>query len=265
MLPIFVAGCYSASLLTTPEPTPVGKLRATAALAIQPAPPGTDWSNSNAVVPLVEGSVRMGVHDGIDVGVKAGPLYAELNAMLRLAQGERWILSAMPGIGAAWLWERPGEGLGHAGAWHALGTVNTSTRISSLRLPLLLGGRGLRDRVGFVFGPTAHVGYRDCRSITKFDPDVSERAPITTCLAADKGAFVGIGGHVGLQLSIGTFVKLMPELSILGLPIAPRAREVYIDERREKFSRHDVIVHFAFGVQLGRFVRNPRTSWLDDV
>ncbi len=265
VLTFFTAGCYSASLLTTPEPVPVRQVRGTQAIGAQPAPRGTDFADGNPLVPVPEGAVRTGVAEGIDVGLKLGPLSIEANSLIRLAQGESWILSAMPGLGAAWLWERPGEGWGHAGQWRALGSVDTATRVTTARLPVLLGWHGPRDRFGVVFGPTIHAGYRSCRNVTKYDPDVSARVAIHTCTPADEGAVVAWGGHFGFHVAIGTFVKVMPELGLLTVPIAPAARLVNGGETRTKLSRSDRVVHFAFGFQIGRFTRRTRPSWLDDL
>jgi hypothetical protein len=250
------------SLLSTPYPTPLGKVYVTPAIGIQ-TPPRRGGIVVAGGEPLVEGAVRMGVHERADVGLKVGPLYLETNSVVRLAGGSRWILSVMPGLSMTWLWEAPGESLGHAGSWHALGSVDTSTRVSALRLPLLFGWHGPRDRLGLLIGPTVHAGYRDCRNVVKSDPQVSSGAAIHTCIARDTGGFLGVGGHVGVQIALGTFVKLMPELGLLGLPMAPPAREVYIDEPRQKFSRGDLLIHFAMGVQLGRFVLHRELTRAD--
>jgi hypothetical protein len=250
---LLLAGCYSSSLLTTPDPTPVRKIRATPAVAFQRAPPGVD---AVGVIPFFEGGIRVGVHERVDVGVKAGPFYLELNSMLRLTRAGAWTLSIVPGLSNTWMWEGPGSNLGHARSSRVLGSTETATKVAAARLPLLLAWRGPRDRVSVVIGPTLHAGYRYCRTVSRSVlDDGGERVSVQTCVAADRGGWLGLGGHLSFPVSLGTFVRLIPELSILGIPVAPRAREVTAGEVRTNFSEGDVVTHFAFGVQLGRFLR----------
>jgi len=253
-----LAGCYSSSLLTTPEPTPVGKVHATTAVALQRAPPGAE---AEGIIPFLEGAVRVGLHERFDLGLKGGPLYVELNSMLRLWHTGTWTLSIMPAFGNTWMWEAPGSKLGHSQSSRLMGPHETATKVIAAKVPLLLAWRGPRDRVSFVFGPTLHAGYRYCRSVSRSTLDASgEQVSVETCVAADRGGWLAVGGHLSLPITLGTFVRLIPELSILGIPAAPRAREVAAGEVRTNFSEGDLVTHFAFGVQLGRFAPRARAA-----
>jgi hypothetical protein len=231
-------------------------VRAAFAMAYGRPPSGSDPE----AYPWPEASLRRGVHERADVGLKLAPFHVELNALVAVARGERTVLSVMPGLGFAWLWERPGSGLGHGGDRGMLGGFAEATRVTSFKLPVLVGWRGPRDRVGILLGPTIHGGFRGCRDRVRTAPDEQPGEPLRyvrvhTCAAADRGGFVGVGAHFGLQAALGTFVKLMPEFALLALPVAPRAREVAIDHVRDNFSRGDLLLQLGFAVQLGRFVR----------
>ena len=249
---LVLSGCYSASLLTSPEPTPRGALRFAPAVVARPGNRNLGM-NSDELSPGVEVSARYGLHDRFDLGMKVGLFHFDVNSLVLLARGDLWVLSAMPGAGTAWLWESmPVVGLGGGSSEQALDTVKTATHVSALKLPLLFGVHAPKDRVGLVIGPTVHVGYRYCRRITRTvetEPSFeSER--VQTCTAQDRGALVGAGGHLGVQISAGRHVKLMPEISLLKVVVAPKFREVVIDETRTAMSRGDVLFQFAFAVQI---------------
>lgn len=127
--------------------------------------------------------------------------------------------------------------------------------MAALKLPLLFGWEN--RYIGLMVGPTVHTGYRFCR-----DSAGSTSSPAGTtgpvCSGADKGAFLAVGGHFGLQVPLGSFVEIMPEVGVLGIPLAPEARVVGPDDVRASFSEGQIITHVALGVQLGRFVREPR-------
>ncbi len=252
-----LSGCYSTSLLTKPTPTPPGTRRATPAVVYRPPS-----SSSSAIekgddpTPGLEAALRVGVHERADIGIKVGFFHFDLNSLVLLHESRNWTVSAMPGVGIASIAESdplPGGSRSEV----ALDNMTTSTRIAALKLPLLVGMRDDADHWGLFMGPSVQVGYRYCRSsarevsalyVSPYDGTGTRR--VQTCTDADRGLFVGGGGHFGLQVYAGRRVTLLPEISMLKVFAGPKAREVVIDEVRTKLSRGDLEVQFALGVQI---------------
>ncbi len=101
------------------------------------------------------------------------------------------------------------------------------------------------------------MGYRYCRTIERevsslyvppYDGEGNRR--VQTCTGADRGSFVGGGGHFGLQIYAGRHVTLLPEIPVLKIFVGPEARQVVIDEVRTNLSRGDTLFQFAVGAQL---------------
>jgi hypothetical protein len=264
---LLLTGCYSTSLLTTPTPTPRGILRVTPSVALRaPPPPGTGMSPDESTTPDFEVAARLGLHERADLGIKAGLFHFDLNSLVLLARSEYVTFSALPGLGTAWMWEStPLVGIGGGSSEVALDTVETATRIAAFKLPLLVGLHDAKDRYGIFGGPGVQIGYRYCRSIARtvdaiyVDETPLETRRVQTCSGADRGAFVGVGAHLGIQFYAGRWLTLLPEVSLLKLVVAPRAREVVIDETRTNVSHGDLLLQVAFGVQVSVPTRRARS------
>lgn len=66
---LLLSGCYSASLLTTPEPTPRHALRIAPAIVARPGSRNLGMSHDEPM-PGFEASARYGIHDRFDLGIK---------------------------------------------------------------------------------------------------------------------------------------------------------------------------------------------------
>src|SRR5438132_1021471 len=91
-------GCASVSMLQTASALPEGQMRVAVSpqvLLAQPAGPG----ELTAQLPLLEVSLRYGLGNGTDVGVKAGYTGGAFEVKKELWHAEGVVLSAAPSAG----------------------------------------------------------------------------------------------------------------------------------------------------------------------
>jgi hypothetical protein len=139
------AGCYPVAELQTPRTTPAHRFMIAAAIA-------TPRDPSNAIVPTFDLSVRYGLSDRIDIGVRLRPAAFELGAKVQLLRD--WVeVSFAPSFLVA-----------QDAAWHINNNddiidPNDNVRVVAGRLSLYVGSS--EDARVSVFGaPTVDLGTR---------------------------------------------------------------------------------------------------------
>ena len=247
-----LSACYSASLLAGPEPAPEGTLRGGVGVGLMPYLKSHE--TNDRARPMLEAAVRYGVSPRADVGLKAGPIFTELNSLVALWQHERAVFSLLPSLHLSWLVEEPRVITIHMSRTPTpLEGFSKATRVTSFRLPMLIGVWNKSGHWGMVTGPTVHAGYRGCKR--QAPAEGAEDYP--TCIGLDKGSFVAAGAHFGLRISVGAFARIAPEVSFVRTVMGPEARVVRYDSARRYMSQGDMRLQFAFGVHVGDFFNSP--------
>ena len=174
-----LTSCASLSTMQTAGVVPEGEVR----WAIASTGTGGEGDTKPVADPNFEASVRYGVSENVDIGLKIDFLGAQIGAKYQFARGE---FDAAIGIEAGYQWVRNA------------GTDDPSSHVLQVQVPVLMEYH-FNPYVGLGFGP---------KVLGIFVPKTDERADIW----ADSGLYVG--WMFGLPLRLTEGVWFQPEFNI---------------------------------------------------
>jgi len=212
---VLATGCISFSSVQKADTLGPGKVQA----AVEPGLWGGASPQGVEALPHVDATVRVGVTDRLDLGVRAGSSALELGAKVLLTEpgDPRLAVSLAPGLGGVFLDGRgvtPGSpGIGPAG-------------VVSLDAPLLVGLK-LAGGSELVLGPR-----------------------VLTLLFFSDGplaAALGVGGSVGFSWQVTEGFALLPEVAAL----APVVGRTVAGRILQGLNASGVFVSFKLGLVFG--------------
>lgn len=212
------AGCASISNVQTADTLGKGNFQ----VGIEPGVWGVAAPQGSTFIPHVDGSVRFGVSEGVDLGVRAGFSLIEFQSKFLFTKpGDQHLaISLAPTIGGF-----VGGGGNSSAAWLNLG------------VPLLVG-------IKLAGGSELVIGPRLQNLIIWSSSSTSTSATALYGLA--------LGSSVGFAWRISDNFGLMPEVSAV-YPVVGAANFAGLTQASSGFNAGLAIVQFKLGFLVGRF------------
>lgn len=215
-LALSLSGCASISNVQTADTLGKGNIQA----GIEPGVWGVASGSGTAIVPHVDAAVRYGVADSVDIGVRAGSSFLELQGkfLFTRAGDPNIAVSLAPTLG----------GFIVAGGGAGGGVLN-------IGVPVLIG---IKTSGGseFVIGP---------RVQTLVILGASSSGSATAAL-------FGVGGSLGFAWRISDNFGLMPEFAAV-YPVAGGAAASGIGSAFQGLNAGGAFIQFKLGILIGRF------------
>jgi hypothetical protein len=220
------SACYSLGILQEPKPTPPGKVRASAGIAVnvdRPLPSHQVavrvglWTRTEARLKLsLPGELAI---SGLQAGVNVQPF-----------EGEHVSLFLMPHYRFDRLLEDTDEFLDEY--------PDPRAHIQAFAMPMLFVF-DVRDHLLFI-GPDLHVGARTARGSNQR-------------YARDRRSYgyLAIGGHVGAGFHVLRRVYLTPELGLVAVVSGPAFADGDGEDSRAVLTKGDVIPEVSLSVSFG--------------
>lgn len=215
---VLSVGCASISNVQMADTLGKGNFQ----VGIEPGVWGAASGQGTAFIPHVDGAVRFGVSDGVDLGVRAGFSLVEFQSKFLFTKpGDRHLaISLAPTIGGF-----VGGGGTSSAAWLNIG------------VPLLIGIK-LPGGSEFVIGPRLQNLVVWSSSSTSTNP------------AAIYG--LAVGSSLGFAWRISDNFGIMPEVSAV-YPVVGAANFAGLTQASSGFNAGLAIVQFKLGFLVGRF------------
>lgn len=215
VLPLVAAGCASISNVQTADTLGRGNFQ----IGIEPGVLGVASGSGLATVPHIDAAVRFGVSEGVDLGVRAGFSFLEL-------QGK-------------FLFTRPGAPNLAISFAPTVGGLVTSVGTSSLAwlnigLPVLVG-------IKFSGGHELVIG-----------PRLQNLVVLGGSTSAGGIYGLAVGSSLGFAIRLSDFFGLLPELSAV-YPVAGGAAFAGQSAFSANLNAGGAIVQFKLGFLIGKF------------
>jgi hypothetical protein len=223
ILSLLAAGCASMSNVQTADTLGKGNFQA----AIEPGLWGGASAAGVAAIPHVDASVRFGVSERVDLGVRAGSSFLELQSKFMFTDPENplWAGSIAPTLG----------GIFASGSSQASMGSSNATGIFNLGVPVLVGLK-LRGGHQIILGPRV-------QTLLVF----GSGSPTTVIL--------GLGSSVGFAWRLTDNFILLPEVSAVYPVVGGDSTGAIF---RDLIAAGGTFVQFKLGILFGRM--RPRAG-----